>query len=543
MRVKLINGKIDISFKYDFNLVSWIKTLDGRQYQVDSKSWSIPIAGALPAVQALAKKGFYIDPEVIEAVKEDKRIAEESESLAVMSDTEFETSLPLYNFQRVGASFLCKIGSGLLGDEPGCGKTPTVISVAVKNNAQKVLVFCPTVLKYQWASELEKFLPGTKVVVIDGSADKRREQWKSEARFYIANYELLLRDFESINCREWDYVFADESTRIQNPSTKQTKAIKKLRSKHRIAMSGTPISNSAQNIWSVLDWCNPGSMDSYWNFTSKYCLKNTWGGIYGYTNMDELREKIKRYMIRRLKKDVLPELPERIDSDIVFVLSEEETELQKKIKKEILYEIAKIDIDKLENPMTLSYTIVKFQRLRQLADSLELLGGNKKSTKLEVLKEKLEEFKDTDQKILIFSEFSEMCKILRRELSEYNPVMIIGDVPNDKRQEILDSFNNDPAKKVCILSSAGQYGLNITSASIVIHYDLSLSLAKLEQRVGRAHRIGAKKNVMVYSLLGKGTADMAIKKIIHKKQSISDTVLGDKPIDMQDIQQMLTYED
>ena len=199
-----------------------------------------------------------------------------------------------------------------------------------------------------------------------------------------------------------------------------------------------------------------------------------------------------------------------------------------------------MDISKLENPMTLQFTIVKFGRLRQLADSLELLGENKKSTKLEVLKEKLEEFKNTDQKILIFSEFAEMCKILNRELVIYNPQMIIGETSNKERQRIVEEFNTNPLNKVLILSSAGMYGLNLQAmASVIINYDLPFSLSKLEQRIGRAHRIGQKKNVMIYNLIGKGTADMAIKKIIYNKQKISDTVLGDIPLTMSDIRGML----
>src|SRR3990167_1219305 len=117
--------------------------------------------------------------------------------------------------------------------------------------------------------------------------------------------------------------------------------------------------------------------------------------------------------------------------------------------------------------------------------------------------------------------------------------MIIGEVHNEQRQAILDEFNNNPESKICILSSAGQYGLNITTASVVVNYDLPFSLSKLEQRIGRAHRIGQKRNVMVYNLLGKGTADMAIKKIIHSKTALSGQILGDTPVTMENIREML----
>jgi SNF2 family DNA or RNA helicase len=315
--------------------------------------------------------------------------------------------------------------------------------------------------------------------------------------------------------------------------------IKKLRAKKKIAMSGTPIANKAQDVWNLIDFCHAGVFGNYWAFINRYCLKNKWGGIFGYVNMDELREKLKRYMIRRTKEEVLPDLPEKMTTDVVFVLSEEEAALQTKIKKEILFEIEATDINKLETPMTLQYTIVKFGRLRQLADSLELLGENKKSSKLEVLKELLQENVENGRKVIIFSEFAEMCKILKRELIEYNPAMVIGETAADKREQELTRFKIDPVCRIAILSSAGAYGLNLTEASIIINYDLPFSLSKLEQRIGRAHRYGQKNKVQIFNLLGKGTADMGIKKIIHAKSELSTQLLGDIPVTMNDIKEML----
>src|SRR3990167_1101925 len=316
-----------------------------------------------------------------------------------MSETDFKTSLPLFPYQRAGAEFLLRIGSGLLGDSPGVGKTLQVIALAEHTKAEKILVFCPAVLKHQWANELRIFVPHRTSVVIEGTKKERAELWKKDVHYYLVNYELLLRDFADMNIREWDYIFADEATKISNARAKQSRMIKKLRAKRRISMTGTPISNKAQDCWNLVDWTNPGVLGNYWGFIQRYCLKNQWGGIYAYTNMEELRDKI--------------------TTDVPFVLSEEEAVLQKKIKQEILHEIQATDINKLETPMTIQYTLTKFTRLRQLADSLELLGENKKSSKLEVLQELLLENIEDGRKVLIFSEFAQMCKILKRELVEY----------------------------------------------------------------------------------------------------------------------------
>ena len=161
---------------------------------------------------------------------------------------------------------------------------------------------------------------------------------------------------------------------------------------------------------------------------------------------------------------------------------------------------------------------------------------------MEVLKELLQENIENGRKAIIFSEFAQMCKILKRELIEYNPVMIIGETPNETRQPLLDKFNADPTCKLCLMSSAGTYGLNVTAASIVVNYDLPFSLSKLEQRIGRAHRIGQKNKVQIFNLLGKGTADMAIKKIIHSKAELSNQLLDTPIISMVELKEMLTYE-
>ena len=147
-----------------------------------------------------------------------------------------------------------------------------------------------------------------------------------------------------------------------------------------------------------------------------------------------------------------------------------------------------------------------------------------------------------NNKVIIFSEFAQMCKILHRELSQYNPLIIIGETRSEERQKIVETFNNQPEHKILVMSSAGMYGLNLQSASTIINYDLPFSLSRLEQRVGRAHRIGQKRNVMVYTLLGKGTADMAIKKIIHSKTALSGQILGDTPVTMEDLKEMLNEE-
>jgi SNF2 family DNA or RNA helicase len=540
MIVRKNNNVVEISFSYRPELVSFIKTLEGRKYNPATKHWYIPLAGSHESIERLAKKGFTIELKLWDEVKRDRKQAREAEALAVMPDTEFDTPLPLFPYQKVGAAFLYKIGSGLIGDEMGLGKTVQSLAVCEKAKAEKVLIFAPVAVKWQWAQEIEKFIPDASVVVIEGTKVERRKLWKSEARFYVVNYELLLRDFEEMNYCEWDIIIADEATKISNPQAKQAKAIKKLRARRRIAMTGTPISNRANEIWNIIDFCQPGILGNYWTFLQRYCLKNQWGGIFGYQNMDELREKLKRYMIRRLKHEVLPELPAKIITDIPLELSEEEKTLYKKLKKEILFEIEKNDIAKLETPMTIQYTLVKMLRLRQLADSTELLGHNTRSSKLDTLKELLVEALDDNKKAIVFTQFAEMADILERELSGYKPLKISGKI-KEKYSDIVARFNNNDEHRVLIMTSAGQFGLNIQRASVIFHYDQEWSLAKMQQREGRSHRIGQERSVQIINLLARGTVDYYVKKVLHAKVDLSNQMLGDTPIGMDQIQEMLKY--
>lgn len=458
----------------------------------------------------------------------------------ILKDTEFETPLPLYNYQKVGSAFLYKIGSGLLGDDPGSGKTIMSLAVIEKAKAKKVLIFCPSVVKFQWLNEVNRFLPSTKALVIDGTKAERVLQWKNEARIYIVNYELLLRDFEEMNIRSWDYIIADESNRIANVKAKQTKAIMKLKSKHRIAMTGTPISNKIVELWSMLNFCNPGSMGNYYTFVESYCIKNKWGAIIASKNIEELKKKIARYMIRRTIKEVLPELPDKIHTEIPFELSKKEKEFYDKIKKEILFEIEKEDISKMENPMTISYTLTKMLRLQQITASMELLGDSKTSSKIVALKDLLKNILSDGRKAVVFTKFAKFADIVERELLQYEPLKITGKVK--ERDQIIKKFNEEDENKVMVMTESGALGLNLQyKASIVVHLDLPYSIGKMDQRIGRVFRIGQKQKVFIYYILARSTIDQHLKNILIGKQKLKNDLLDD-PVQftLKDVRQMLT---
>lgn len=382
------NQTLSVNFRYDPALVALVKSMPARRYEPKNKAWLLPLAGVHESVEQLLKYGFAMTPDAADAIRAQERVETALRVLSEASDTSFSTSLPLFAYQRVGARFLHTLGSGLLADEVGLGKTLMALAVLDRAKAERVLILCPAILKYQMENEIQKFLPGWKVSVIDGSQQEREQAWQEPVRVYVANYELLLRDKQPQE-HEWDYVICDEATRISNPRTKTYRTLQKIRARHRLALTGTPVSNRPDDLWGILNWTHPGILGSYESFLDRYTIRNQWGGIYKYQELDALAKRIKPYYIRRLKQNVLAELPDKIYTDIPFKLNDKEDALYKKLQKELLHEIDEMDISKVNEPTTIQHTLVKMMRLRQLTDSMELLGESKESTKLEVLKELL----------------------------------------------------------------------------------------------------------------------------------------------------------
>lgn len=319
-------------------------------------------------------------------------------------------------------------------------------------------------------------------------------------------------------------IISDECTRIANPKSKTGYALKSLVANHKIALTGTLISNKPQDVWNVVDWIAPKAFGNFFQFLNRYTVKDFWGSVEGYVNLDELAEKLKPYMIRRTKEQCLPELPLLITEIIPFKLSDKEMKLYDQLKKELLFDIEKAQVSKVSELVTVQQTLVKMVRLRQLCDSMELLGDDTTSTKMEVLKELLILDGLAERKVIIFTEFSKMADIIARELN--TPLKITGSVSSEERQTILDEFNTpESQQKYLVMTNAGAYGLNVQIASVVIHVDQPWSLGKLTQRVGRAHRMGQEKSVLEYSLVARGTLDSYMVKKIENKQVISDRIM------------------
>ena len=532
------NDTLVVRFRYDPAIVVAMRSLPARSWNKELKQWEVPFQYVFDVVRTLQEFDFQVEESVIAEAKK------ENEFKQSVTFEGFKTNLPLFPYQKAGVEFLLKAGSGILADEPGLGKSLQALAMCEYLQAQKILVLCPASLKFNWLSECEKWLPvpQVKVQVINGTPAERKEQWKNPSiNFFIANYDLLLKDFDAMNSHNWDVIISDESTAICNPRAKRTKVIKKLKAKYKFALSGTPISNKLHDLWSIVDFVRPGTWGSYYQFENRYCIKDFWGSVKGYKNTDELKQSLTNFMIRRRKDDVLPDLPPKLVTEVKFELSGPERELYDKMKKALKTELfGKIDEEKVFN---IENAMIKVLRLKQMVDHPRLVGSTLPSRKLETLKDILRPIIESGNKVIVFSQFAQMCKLLMFELSEHNPVTIIGEMKAEDRNASVRKFTESPNCQLMICSEAGAYGLNLQVANYVIHVDLPWSVSKLVQREGRAHRIGTQKPVTVYSLIGAKTVDEYVARVLLKKQKLSDEFLEDsRVVTVDDIKEILEDE-
>lgn len=336
----------------------------------------------------------------------------------------------------------------------------------------------------------------------------------------------------------------DESHRCGNVRTKTYKALQKITqgSDHRYLLTATPMMNRPAELFGILNLVQSGCMGGYQPFLDRYIVRNKWGGMLFPINQSELAQKLKRYMVRKSLEETTPDLPPMTIEDIPFDLSEKERTLYDKLKKELLFQVEQYLIEKIEHPMVIQMTLTKMLILTELTCSLELLGEDKTSSKLEILKERLEDILLNGEKVIVFSRFEKMTSILARELTQYNPLLITGKITGEDRDIAVQKFQKDADCKLLISTDAGGEGLNLDAGSIIFHYDLPWSYGKYVQRNGRIKRLTQKKPMMVYNLVARKSMDVYMSKVLHAKAKLSNELLGDAPVTMDDIKEMLQDE-
>lgn len=431
---------------------------------------------------------------------------------------------------------------GILADDMGLGKTIQILAFLLSEKEQgkvgdelRTLIVAPASLVYNWKKEVERFTPQLSVCVMAGTAHERKELIKnqtSNADVWITSYDLLKRDIELYQ----DIVFAneiiDEAQYIKNQTTHAAKSVRLVNSSFRMALTGTPMENRLSELWSIFDYLMPGFLYSYTRFRSEIETPIVFDK--DEDAMTRLRAMIHPFILRRLKKDVLKELPEKQEEIVTVALSGEQKKLYQAHSQRLkMFLEDQNDEDFAQNKLQI---LAELTKLRQLCCGPELLLENYKgeNAKLETCIELITQAIAGGHKILLFSQFTSMLDLIGDELkkAKIDYYRIDGSVKKEARMEMVEQFQN-PQNQVsvfCISLKAGGTGLNLTAADIVIHYDPWWNKAAQNQATDRAHRIGQKHAINVYQLIAEETIEQKICELQQVKEDLAEEVLSGEGI-------------
>jgi superfamily II DNA or RNA helicase len=431
----------------------------------------------------------------------------------------------LLPYQLDGIAFAVGAGRAVLADEMGLGKTIQAIGVAEllarEADIRRVLVICPTSLKSQWRNEVHRFC-GRDVQLVMGKPEERAEQYNSDAFFTVCNYEQVLRDIMSIESAPWDLIVLDEAQRIKNWEAKTSNVVKSLRSRFALVLTGTPIENRLDELYSIAQFVDQRHLGPGFRFFQRHRVVDEKGKVTGYRNLDELRERLQPILLRRTRGMVMSDLPERSIELVRIEPTDEQRELHNSHKRTVSQIIGKKYISEMD--------LLRLQKAllmcRMSANSTFLVDKQAPgySTKLERLAELFDElFAEDDRKVVLFSEWTTMLNLIEPLLQKrgLDFVRLDGKVPQKKRQQLVNRFQTDPDCRLFLTTNAGSTGLNLQSANTVINVDLPWNPAVLEQRIARAHRMGQKRPVQVYLLVTEQTLEESLLTTLSSKKELA----------------------
>lgn len=445
----------------------------------------------------------------------------------------------LRSYQLIGVNYLLSLSEmnfgGILADEMGLGKTIQIIAFLLYKKGKKSLVVTPTSLIYNWKEEFEKFALDLKIGIIHGSKSSRNKilENKDEYDILITTYGTIKNDIDFYKSEVFDYCIIDEAQNIKNPKAQNTKVIKEIKAKVKFALTGTPIENSLVELWSIFDFIMPGYLFDEKKFKQKFVNRSE-------REIDELKSLINPFILRRLKRDVITELPEKIEKKYYVPMTTEQKLAYKNYMKEVKL---KLKTGEDDNITIFSY----LTRLRQICQDPILVNKDYTgdSGKLNVALEIIEEVIKEDNKILVFSQFTSVLKKIEEELNKRNIVSkyLDGSTRAKERIRLVSDFNESKESGVFLISlKAGGTGLNLTSAKFVMHMDPWWNPAIEDQATDRAHRIGQKNVVEVIKLIAKDTIEEKVVQLQEEKREIINSVMSDDSLNINNISKLTNEE-
>ena len=494
----------------------------------------------LPKYHAL-----YLDEELKEwqsvSAHKDKEFKALIRNMKTVEDNDFEIPAEmesiLREYQKRGFLWIKTLKyngfGGILADDMGLGKTIQVIAFLLSEYLEEEgnspsLIVAPASLVFNWQSEIRKFGPGLPVQMVVGKAGDRKSiiEHAGSRDILVTSYDLLKRDIGLYENMTFSSQIIDEAQYIKNHNTQAAKAVKMVNAGFKLALTGTPVENRLSELWSIFDYLMPGFLYSYQRFREELELPIVQDN--SENEIKRLQKMIRPFVLRRLKKDVLKDLPDKLEKNYYAKMEGEQQKLYDAHVKRMQLMLDKQSEEEFKSSKI--QILSELTRLRQLCCSPELIFDEYKggSAKSDLCIDLIKNAVSGGHKILLFSQFTSMLSLLeeRMKAEKISFYTLTGSVNKEKRARMVEDFNSDDTSVFCISLKAGGTGLNLTSADIVIHYDPWWNLAVQNQATDRAHRIGQEHVVMVYRLIIEGTIEDNIVKLQEKKKELAEQILG-----------------
>jgi SNF2 family DNA or RNA helicase len=433
----------------------------------------------------------------------------------------------LLPYQARGAIFAACRGRVVLADDMGLGKTVQALAMAEllrrSKGIERVLVIAPASVKYQWKTEIEKFTDRS-AQIIDGLLPRRRAMYAAPEFFTLTSYELVLKDIREMHELRPDLIILDEAQRIRNWTTATARTIKQLKSRYALVLTGTPLENKLEELFSVVEFVDGRRLGPAFRFVDEHRVIDDSGRLTGYRGLDRIHEQLAPILLRRTRQEVLKELPERTDQIFRVPLTSHQAEPYYEQSEILAALMRKWERQRWLSEIDQKRILCCIQNMRMLCDSTFLFDKQSHhSPKLQEFREIVTDLaQEENRKIVVFSEFERMTYLAGEELDKLGIgfVSLHGGVPSRKRGALIEKFRSDPACKVFLSTDAGGVGLNLQAASVVVNFEPPWNPARLEQRIGRVHRMGQSRPVHVIHMLTSESIEERVWETLQLKKSL-----------------------
>ena len=440
----------------------------------------------------------------------------------------------LYPYQKEGIRFAAKAGKAIIADEMGLGKTIQAIGTAELLRKEgligSVLILCPTSLKYQWRSEIKKFTDA-EVFVIEGNHLKRKEAYNRPEPYKIISYNSAANDIKILGYLQTDMLIMDEVQRLKNWNTQISRAARKIESDYSVILSGTPLENKLDELYSIVEFVDNFRLAPYYLFKDKHIITDETGKVLGYKNLNDIGKKLSDILIRRRKKDVKLQMPERSDKNLFIPMTNEQMEMHQEWQNQVRLLVLKWRRMHFLSDKDRKRLLLFLSQMRMVCDSSYILDQKTRyDTKVDECVNIISDIISEDgEKVVVFSQWERMTRLIAKELEkkEIGFEYLHGGVPSEKRKNLVDNFMNEPSSRVFLSTDAGSTGLNLQSAATIINIDLPWNPAVLEQRIGRIYRLGQQNNIQVINLVTPDSIEQEMLSKLRFKTSMFEGVLDD----------------